>query len=278
MTAATVPAQLLRHIGYQIRTFVRTPIAVFFTILLPLIMLVLFNALFSGNEVDTGSGRWPLSQFYTGALAAFTAVSATFTNLANTVPVRRDEGVMKRWRGTPERPWIYLGGLVGSAIALAAVGVVITLLLGVLAYDLDLDAAKMPAAVVTFLVGVATFAAMGMAIAGLCPSASAASALANAIILPMAFISDVFIAMEDPPAWLNTLGDILPLKPFVQAFQDTLNPAVPAPAFQWDKLARVAAWGVVGLVVALRWFRWEPARGGSTTRRRRARVAAAESS
>ena len=276
MSGPSAPRQQARHIRYQVRTFVRTPIAVFFTLLLPLIMLVLFNALFGASEVDTGSGRWPLSQFYSGALAAFTAVSATFTNLANTVPIRRDEGVLKRWRGSPERPWIYLGGLVGGAIALAVVGVAIMLGLAVVAYDLDIDAAKMPAAVVTLLVGVATFAALGMAIAGLCPTASAASALANAIILPMAFISDVFIAMEDPPAWLNTLGDILPLKPFVQAFQDTLNPAVPAPAFQWDKLARVAAWGVVGLLVALRWFRWEPARGGSTTRRRRARVAAAE--
>jgi ABC-2 type transport system permease protein len=278
MSAPAVPVQLLRHVGYQIRTFVRTPIAVFFTILLPLIMLVLFNALFGGNEVDTGSGQWPLSQFYTGALAAFTAVSATFTNLANIVPIRRDEGVLKRWRGTPERSWVFLGGLVGSALALAAAGVVITLCLGVVAYDLDIDAAKVPAAIVTFLVGVAAFAAMGMAVAGLCPSASAASALANAIILPMAFISDVFIAIEDPPAWLDTLGDILPLKPFVQAFQDTLNPAVEAPAFQWDKLARVAVWGIAGLVVALKWFRWEPARGGATTRRRRARVAAAEPS
>ena len=101
----------------------RTPIAVFFVILLPLIMLVLFNALFGGNTVDTGSGEWPLSQFYTGALAAFTAVSATFTNLANTVPIRRDEGVLKRWRGTPERPWVVLGGMIGSSIVLAAVGV-----------------------------------------------------------------------------------------------------------------------------------------------------------
>ena len=113
---------------------------------------------------------------------------------------------------------------------------------------------------------------MGMAIAGLCPSASAASALANAIILPMAFISDVFIAMEDPPRWLRTLGDVLPLKPFVQSFQDAFNPAVEPPAFQWAKLARVAAWGVVGLVIALRWFRWEPAKGGATMRRRRSRV------
>lgn len=278
MSGPSVPGQLARHVGYQMRTFVRTPIAVFFTLLLPLIMLVLFNALFSGNEVDTGSGAWPLSQFYTGALGAFTAVSATFTNLANVVPVRRDEGVLKRWRGTPERPWIYLGGLIGAAIALAVVGVTITLVLGVTAYDLDVDAAKVPAAIVTFLVGVAAFAGMGMAVAGLCPSASAASAVANAIILPMAFISDVFIAIEDPPGWLRTLGDILPLKPFVQSFQDAFNPAVPAPAFEWGKLARVAAWGVVGLLVALRWFRWEPARGGSTTPSRRARAAAAGSS
>ena len=149
------------------------------------------------------------------------------------------------------------------------------LTLGVVAYDLDVDAAKVPAAVVTFLVGVRRFAALGMAVAGLCPSASAASAVANAIILPMAFISDIFIPLEDPPAWLDTLGDVLPLKPFAQSFQDCFNPAVDPPAFDWAKLAVVAAWGVAGLLVALRWFRWEPARGGST-RRRRARVAAAD--
>ena len=162
----------------------------FFTIALPLIMLVLFNALFGDNEVDTGAGSWPLSQFYTAGLAAFTAVSATFTNLANVVPIRRDEGVLKRWRGTPLPPWVYLAGLIGSAIVLAAVGVLITLALGVVAYDLEIEAAKVPAAVVTFLVGVSAFAAMGLAVAGLCPSASAASAVANAIILPMAFVSD----------------------------------------------------------------------------------------
>ena len=266
---------LLRHIAYQVRTFCRTPIAVFFTIALPLIMLVLFNALFGDNEVDTGSGTWPLSQFYTGGLAAFTAVSATFTNLANVVPIRRDEGVLKRWRGTPLPPWVYFGGLIGSAITLAAAGVLITLTLGVVAYDLDIEAAKVPAAVVTFLVGVTAFAALGMAVAGLCPSASAASAVANAIILPMAFVSGIFIPLEDPPTWLATLGDVLPLKPFAESFQDAFNPAVEPPAFDWADLAKVAAWGIAGLLVALRWFRWEPSRGGSTPRRR-ARAAAAE--
>ncbi|MET0324384.1 MAG: ABC transporter permease [Ilumatobacteraceae bacterium] len=271
---AAVPT-LVRQAGYQIRTFARTPIAVFFTILLPVIMLVLFNALFGGSTVDTGSGTWRLSQFYTGGLAAFTAVSATFTNLANVVPVRRDEGVLKRWRGTPLPAWTYIGGLIGSSIVLAAAGVVFMMTLGVLAYDLQVDLDKLPAAIVTFLVGVLSFAAMGMAVAGLCPSASAASAVANAIILPMAFISDIFIAIEDPPQWLDTLGDVLPLKPFAQSFQDAFNPSVPAPAFQWGKLALVAAWGVAGLLVALRWFKWEPSRGGST-RGRRSRVAAVE--
>ena len=271
---AAVP-MLFRQIGYQIRTFSRTPIAVFFTILLPLVMLVLFNALFGGSTVNTGSGTWRLSQFYTGGLAAFTAVSATFTNLANTVPVRRDEGVLKRWRGSPLPAWSFLGGMIGSAIVLAAAGVVVMMTLGAVAYDLQLDLDTLPAAIVTFLVGVLSFAAMGMAVAGLCPSASAASAVANAIILPMAFISDIFIAIEDPPPWLDTLGDILPLKPFAQSFQDAFNPSVPAPAFQWGKLALVAAWGVAGLLVALRWFKWEPSRGGST-RGRRSRVAAVE--
>ena len=117
-------------------------------------MLVLFNALFGGNTVDTGSGPWRSSQFYTGGLAAFTAVSATFTNLANIVPIRRDEGVLKRWRGTPLPPWAYLGGLIGSAIVLAAAGAVVMLALGVVAYDLEIEAGQVPAMIVTFLVGV----------------------------------------------------------------------------------------------------------------------------
>jgi ABC-2 type transport system permease protein len=270
-TAATVA----RQVHYQLLTFVRTPVAVFFTLILPLTMLVLFNALFGDGTVTTPDGEWSVRQFYTGGLAAFAAVSATFTNLANVIPIRRDEGVLKRWRGTPLPPWMYLAGAVGSAVIVAAVAVTIMLGVGVVLYDLEIELAKVPAAIVTFLVGVATFAALGLAVAALCPTASAASAVANAIILPMAFVSDVFIPLEDPPRWLDVIGNVLPLKPFAQAFQDTLNPLVEPPAFDWAGLAVVAAWGVVGTVVALRCFRWEPSRGG-TTRRRRARVAAAE--
>jgi ABC-2 type transport system permease protein len=258
---------LVRQIRYQILMFRRVPIALFFTLMLPLIMLVLFNALFGDGEVTVDGNTWPTRQFYTGGLAAFTAVSATYTNLANMVPIRREEGVLKRWRGTPLPKWIYFAGMIGSAVVIAVFGVFITLSLGVVAYDLEVEAAKMPAAALTFVVGVAAFAALGMAVAGLVSSASSASAVANATILPLAFISNIFIPIEEPPAWLKTIGDIFPLKPFASSFQDAFNPLVEAPAFDWGALARIAAWGIAGLVVALTSFRWEAAPGGPTRRR-----------
>lgn len=264
-TAKLIAAQS-RH---QWKCFWRTPVAFFFTLLLPLMMLVLFNALFDG-EITTPEGSWPVRQFYTGGLAAFAAVSATYSNLGNTLPILRDEGVLKRWRSTPLPAWIYVAGVVLSAVLLAAVGAALMLVLGVVAYDLQLDAAKVPALVVTFLVGVASFAALGLAVAALIPTARSAPAVVNGTILPLAFISDVFIAMDDPPRWIEVVGGIFPLRPFVTSMQDALNPLVDAPAFAWGHLAVVAAWGVAGAVAALRWFRWSPT-GGTVSSGRRGR-------
>lgn len=273
MTAFPATSKLIvTQTRYQLLTFWRIPVAVFFTIGLPLVMLVLFNALFGNSTIETPEGSWSSKQFYTGSLAAFTAVSATYTNLANMVPIRRDEGVLKRWRGTPLPTWIYLGGFIVSAVMIAFVGVVLMLTLGVGVYGLEIEPAKMPAAIVTFLVGVGTFAALGMALASLVKSASSAAAAANATILPLAFVSNVFIPIDDAPRWIEVLGDIFPLKPFVEAFQDCFTPFVEAPAFNWSSLAFIAAWGVLGLIVALRNFTWEPS--GSAPRGRRARRAA----
>lgn len=270
----STPALVTRQIRYQLLTFWRTPIALFFTILLPLVMLVLFNALFGGETVETDAGAWQISQFYTGGLAAFTAVSATYTNLANMVPIRREEGVLKRWRGTPLGTGPYLTGFVGSAVVLAALGTSLMLAIGVAFYDLEIEPAKLPALIVTFLIGVCSFAALGMAVAALVPTASSAAAVANATILPLAFLSNVFIPLEDAPQWVDTIGDVFPLKPFAASMQDTLNPMVEAPAFNWGKLAVVALWGLAGLIVAVKRFRWEPTPGGTTSRRRRARAQA----
>ena len=268
-------SQTLTQARYQFKVSTRSPVGMFFTLVLPTIMLVLFNSLFGDGTVDTPAGSWSVQQFYTGGLAAFTAVSATYTNLVNVVPIRRDEGILKRWRSTPVSPGAYLGGWVLSAVGIAVVGVAIQLAIGVVVYDLSIDAAKVPAMIVTFIVGVAAFAMLGLAVASLVPNADSAPAIANATILPLAFVSDVFIPLEDPPRWLDVVGDIFPLKPFVNAFQDALNPFVDAPGFAWDNLAYVAAWGVAGALLALRTFSWEPSAGGSRrSHRRRGRTSA----
>jgi ABC-2 type transport system permease protein len=213
-------------------------------------------------------------QFYTGGLAAFTAVSATYTNLVNVVPIRRDEGILKRWRSTPIPPSVYLAGWVLSAVTIAFLGTLLQLLIGVVLYDLEIEAAKLPAMVVTFVVGVGAFAALGLAVASVVPNADSAPAVANATILPLAFISDVFIPLEDPPRWLDVIGDVFPLKPFANAFQDTINPLVEAPGFAWGNLATIVAWGVGGALFARARFTWEPATRGRSRRRSRRRAGA----
>ncbi|MDW3216484.1 MAG: ABC transporter permease [Ilumatobacteraceae bacterium] len=263
-TAALVAEQT----RYQVLTFVRSPVGMFFTLGLPIFMLVLFNSLFGGGLVETDAGEWSVQQFYTGGLAAFTAVSATYTNLVNVVPIRRDEGILKRWRSTPIQPGVYLSGWIIGALAIAVLGVVLQLMLGVLVYDLTIEASKIPAMIVTFVVGVSAFAALGLAIAGVVPNADSAPAVANATILPLAFVSDVFIPLDDPPRWLDLVGDVFPLKPFVNAFQNTLNPFVEAPGFSWSKLAVVAAWGIAGAVLATKTFSWEPSTGAGRSRKR----------
>ncbi len=281
MTSFPSTARLIgEQTRYQVLTSLRSPVGMFFTIGLPLLMLVLFNALFGDGTVDTPGGSWSVQQFYTGGLAAFTAVSATYTNLVNVVPIRRDEGILKRWRSTPIPPSVYLAGWILGALSIALLGVVLQLTLGVVAYDLTIELAKVPAMILTFAVGVGSFAALGLAVAGLVPSADSAPAVANATILPLAFVSDVFIVVDEPPRWLDLVGDIFPLKPFVNSFQNTLNPFVDAPGFTWDKIGFVLLWGLAGAVIATKTFSWEPSVSGSRRdkrRRGRTRTVPAES-
>lgn len=260
--ATTFPGTVglvLQQVRYQLLTTRRSPVGLFFTLVLPVVMLVLFGALFGSDTVETPVGALKTPVYYTGALAAFTAVSATYTTLVNVVPIRRDEGTLKRWRSTPLPTGVYLAGWIISAVVTAAVGVCIQLGVGIAFYDVSIEPSKLPAMLLSFLVGVGAFAALGMGVAALVPDGDSAPAVANATILPLAFISDTFIPMDvGRPGWLK-IADWLPLKPFVNTFQDALNPLVEAPGIDGAKLAVVAAWGVIGTVLAARRFRWEPA-------------------
>lgn len=272
---------LWRQIRYQNRIFWRTPVAAFFTLVFPLLFLVVFTLVF-GNEEIGGLGV-TTAQFYAPSLAVFGAVSATYTNLAIATAISRDQGVLKRIRGTPLPPWIYIAGRIGSASYLAALSALLMLTVGVVFYSLTVFAAALPALIVTFLVGVTCFSALGMLVAALAPTGESAPAITNATLLPLAFISDVFIPPgSNTPGWLLFVADVFPLKHFVVAFQDAFNPTVVSAAsswldlFVWESLAVMAIWGVGAMVLAIRFFRWEPKGGERPSRRRSARETPAD--
>jgi len=274
---AVIPL-LWRQTRAQNRAFWRVPIGAFFTLGLPLIMLVLFVALFGNDTMDTAYGTVKTAQFYAPGLAVFAAASATYTNIGMNLSMRRDEGILKRVRGTPLPPWIYLAGVVLSGVWIALVSTVVMMGLGILVYDVNIEAAKMPAAVLAFVAGTICFALLGVALAAVAKSASAAPGIANSTILPLAFVSQVFISFgntRDVPGWLETLGNIFPLKHFALAFGEAFNPLSNSPSFEWGHLGVVMIWAVVGGVVAWKKFGWDPVPGASTRRARRSSKAAA---
>ncbi len=264
---------LVGQVGYQNRIFFRNPMAAFFTLFFPLMIFVVFSLMF-GNETIESLGV-TTAQYYAPSMAVFAAVSATYTNLAVTTAYQRDQGILKRIKGTPLPPVVYMGGKVISAIMIAAMSVIIMLSIGVAFYGVEIYSRTVPAATLTFFIGVFCFAALGLMIAALVSSGEGATAVANATLLPLAFFSGVFIVPSpDSPAWLDTVANIFPLKHFVEPFVAAFNPQFTGMQFHWDSLAYMILWGVVALFIALRFFTWEPPVGRSPKKRRRRKAAA----
>ncbi|RMH73542.1 MAG: ABC transporter permease [Actinomyces sp.] len=262
----------------QNRIFWRSPVSAFFTIVLPLVMLVLFVALFGNDTFDTPYGSVKVAQFYTPGLAVFSAASATYTNIGINLAIRRDEGILKRVRGTPLPPGIYLAGQVGSAVWIALLSVVLMVGVGVAAYGVEVEASSLGPLLAAFVAGTACFAVLGVALAAAARSAAGAPAIANITILPLAFVSQIFVSLgpeRDTPAWLRLVGDVFPLKHFALLFGQAMTPGSGASTVEWWRLGVLAAWAVVGAVFAWRRFVWEPRPGAATTRHRRRRTPAA---
>ena len=252
-----IPRLVWQQIRYQNTLFWRSPVAAFFTLAFPVMFLVLFNLLFEGTIEIAGRDPLTITQFYAPALAAFAAASATYTNIGVSQAIARDERILKRFRSTPLPPWVYMAGVVGSAFWVALIATVIMLSMGVFVYGMEVYPARLPAAALTFAVGVTTFAALGLALAAFSPTGDSAPAVANATLLPIAFISDVFVPIQDPAPWLRFLGDFFPLKHFVVPLQEAFNPFASG-GIRWGDLGVMALWAIAAIVYALRSFSWEP--------------------
>jgi len=240
----------LRQVIYENRAFWRNPAAAFFTFAFPLIFLVIFTTIF-GREA---------ARFFTAGIITLSIVSATFTNIAMSVTLAREEGILKRIRGTPLPPLAYLVGRMLHAVAIGLILAVIVMAYGALAQGVDVPWEGLPVLVLSLIVGSAALCALGLAVSSLVPNADAAPAVVNAAVLPLYFISNVFTPADQLPDWLDAVSKVFPIRHLADAVASVYSAAPSAPPVPWVELAVVAAWGIGAALFALRFFRWEPRR------------------
>ncbi len=251
------PRQLRSQVGYDLLAFRRNPAATFFTVVLPLIFLLLFTSIF-GNETIDSRGDVRAATFYVPGILALALISATLVNLAMTTVTRREDGVLKRVRGTPLRPWVFVLAQALASVVIATLMTALVVAIGRLVFGVSVQPAGVPALVISLVVGSASFCAMGLALTSIIPSVEAAPAITNAAVLPLYFVSDVFVVTDSTPRIITFIGDVFPVKHLTRALYESFDPFVVGTPMPWRHWAVIAAWGLFGLVVASRRFRWTP--------------------
>ncbi|HLF75860.1 MAG TPA: ABC transporter permease [Dehalococcoidia bacterium] len=250
----------LKQARFDNRAFWRNPAAAFFTFVFPLMFLVIFNVVFQSNDIEVPGGTVDTSTFYVPGITALSVISACYTNIAMGIVFSRDEGLLKRVRGTPLPPLSFILGRIIQATWVAILLVVIILAFGVVFYSVDVQSEKLPAFIVTLVFGAVCFSALGLAVSSLVPNADAAPAIIQASVLPLLFISNVFIPTSQAPGWLTDFASIFPVAHFAGALHTAFNPFESGNGFEAMDLLVMAIWGVGAAVVAARFFVWEPKR------------------
>lgn len=243
---------LLHELRAQQRLFWRSREAAFFTFLLPIILLVLLGSVYGDEEIDGVRG----SSFLLAGLIGYGVAATAFAGLATTMVVRRESGLLKRVRGTPLPPRTYLAAVILSTLVVIALQVGAQILIG--RFLLDAEWPEGPFSLLLAVVlGAVAFAALGLAITGLVRSDEGSSAVVNAIYLPLTFVSGVFFSVEAMPAFLQWVAEVSPLTYLLELVRAAFVEGEGLDASP-GAVAILVGWGLLGLVLALRMFRWEP--------------------
>jgi ABC-2 type transport system permease protein len=235
---------------FERKLFWRNPSAAFFNFLLPLLLLVLTASAFSADHEEL--------EILIPGIAGMGVLATTFTSLAFNITVLRDDGVLKRWRGTPMPAGSYMAGLLASAALNAFAQVLLVVAIGNVAYGVDWPQDPLLLVLFTAL-GVVCFAALGIAFSHAIPNEDAAPAYTNAVFLPTIFISGVFYDAEHVPEFLRVIAEALPLKHLIDGLSgamvhgEGLADNVPG-------LLVLLLWTAAGLVLATRGFSWDSRR------------------
>ncbi len=273
MTATTAPAQRLslgtlsrRQGATELRQFLRSREQVVFTMLFPVLLILIFGSVFSG---ELGGGVKFTQYFVTGMIASG-LMSTGFQALAIQIPMERDRGVLKRFLGTPMPKLVYFAGKVMMVLAIAVLETIILLAVAVPFFDVSLPstASKWLTFGWVALLGITACTLCGIAFSSLARTGRSAPAVVTPIALVLQFISGVFFVFTELPTPMQQVASIFPLKWMCQGMRsvflpDTFAASEPAGSWELGKVALVLGlWCVGGLILCLTTFRWTTKRDG----------------
>jgi ABC-2 type transport system permease protein len=260
-TRRQLPLLTGHQFRYDLRCYVRNTQSVVFTIFLPVLFLVILASIFRNTTVTVPGGTLKESVYYVPSLIAWGVITAAFSNLALSVVRNRESGIYKRRRATPLPASAIITSRAAVAVLTALAITVVMLGIGWAAYGASIPGHTAPAFVLDIIVGAVVFCCLGFAAASLIGSVDAVQPVVWATILPLSFISGIFIPVSQLPAWLAYIGYVFPVHPLAAALLQAYNPYTAGSGLNWGYLAILAAWGAAGLIIAVRRFSWLP-RGG----------------
>jgi ABC-2 type transport system permease protein len=268
-------ALLWRQFVAEVKMLLRNPASIAFTIIFPVMFLVIFGSLAGGGGSalsDTTYGQMRFIDYYLPGIATFGVIAACFMNLAMVTVNRRDDGVLRRKRGTPLPTWALIGGIVLAETLVSVVMVAVTTAVAVLFYGTAFPRHPLELLGVVIL-GAGCFCALGLLMTVVVPNQDAGPAVVNFVVFPLLFLSGVFFPVTNRV--LRTIAQILP----IARLQDAMVGAYAPDTYSCDlvkghcrdaaaraahlagpgvvEVLVIAAWLVVGVVLAIRFFRWE---------------------
>ena len=245
---------------YDQKAFWRNPASVFFSVAFPIILLLIFGTVFGDQTVEVRGGI-ETTAYYVPAIITLSVISATMQSLTMSLVIAREDGRLKRGRGTPMPAWVFIAGRIGNSAVVAILMLALVAAIGGIAYGVAFPWARLPEILLVLLIGAAAFCCLGIALTAAIPSQDAAAPIVNALLLPLYFLSGVFIPDDQLPSGVIHFADLFPIRHFFEALFSIYDPGNAGASLEWGDLAIVALWGVAGLALAIRYFRWTP-RGG----------------
>jgi len=248
----------LHQFRFDLRAFFRNRQSRFFTLVLPVLFLVIFASVFHGSTVKVAGGTINTSVYYVPGIITLGIIAAAFANLVISVTAQRETGALKRRRATPVPAAAIIAGRALTSVVVALGITALLLAIGWLFYRAAVPGRTAPALAVTIIVGALAFCCLGFALASVIRNSDSAQPVTQATMLPLYFISGVFIAVSTLPRWLVDVADVFPVRHLAAALLTAYNPHTTGAGLAGTDLLVVALWGAGGLAIALWRFGWVP--------------------